>query len=184
MSLMATVRQKGAFDEQARRDTGDRPPQPRWAPWREAMPRGPRRMMVDDVITAPRAAQDAAPDVAPPSPWLVLSQSGRPEPRTTVDPRRIAIQIAATAALVILVVAVVGAVAARRMAEGEAIDDASRRADLIADAVLQPALSDGLLRGDPGALRTVDRVVRDRAIAEPVVRVKLRSADGPVLYSD
>ena len=69
-------------------------------------------MMVDDVITAPRAAQDAAPDgaadVAPPSPWLVLSQSGRPEPRTTVDPRRIAIQVAATAALVILVVALVG----------------------------------------------------------------------------
>jgi len=146
-------------------------------------------MTVDDVITAPRAAHDAAPDgaagdVAPPSPWLVLSQSGRPEPRTTVDPRRIVMQVAATAALVILVVAVVGAVAARRMAEREAIDDASRRADLIADAVLQPALSDGLLRGDPGALRTVDRVVRDRVIDEPIVRVKLWSADGRVVYSD
>jgi signal transduction histidine kinase len=94
------------------------------------------------------------------------------------------LQVAVAAVLVILAVAVLGALAARRLAEREAVDDARRQADLIARAVLQPVLTDGLLDRDPQALAAVDRVVRGQVLGTAVVRVKLWSADGEVLYSD
>jgi signal transduction histidine kinase len=94
------------------------------------------------------------------------------------------VQVMATAVLVIVAVAVLGALAARRLAEREAVDDAPRHAGLIADAVLQPVLTDGVLTGDTRSLAALDRVVRDRVLGPAVVRVKLWTADGRVVYSD
>ncbi|MEA2449383.1 MAG: two-component system, NarL family, sensor kinase, partial [Thermoleophilaceae bacterium] len=45
-------------------------------------------------------------------------------------------------------------------------------------------LTDGLLRGDRGAIARIDRIVRMRVLHDPVVRIKIWSPDGRVLYSD
>jgi signal transduction histidine kinase len=49
---------------------------------------------------------------------------------------------------------------------------------------IAPVLQDGLLTGDPAAVAAIDDVVRNRLLSDRVVRVKIWSADGTVLYSD
>jgi two-component system, NarL family, sensor kinase len=115
--------------------------------------------------------------------WLVLT-SGRAAGRPVTDGRRLLAQVAVAAAVVIVAVALAGAVAARHLAEHEAVNDASRRANLIANAVLSPVLEDGLTTGDPASFARVDRVVRGQVLGGSIVRVKIWSADGRVVYSD
>ena len=55
---------------------------------------------------------------------------------------------------------------------------------LLANAVLAPALDEAVLRGDPAALRRLDALVRERVLIDPVVRIKVWTAEGRVLYSD
>jgi two-component system, NarL family, sensor kinase len=119
-----------------------------------------------------------------PDRWLVVTDWGRRESRAAAGPRLVVVQVAVAAVLVIVAVAVLGALAARRLAEREAVDDARRRTDLFAEAVLQPVLADGLLTGDRRSLRVLDWVVQNQVVSDTVVRVKLWSADGRVLYSD
>lgn len=97
---------------------------------------------------------------------------------------RVFLQVAVAAALVLVVVAVLGLGASRRIAEQESVNDAARSTDLLADAVVQPALRDGVLTGDADALAALDAVVRDRVLGDAVVRVKLWDADGRIVYSD
>jgi len=132
----------------------------------------------------PVRPEDLARSGDDPERWLVVSDWGSRESRAAAGPRLVIVQVAVAAVLVIVAVAVLGAVAARRLAEREAIDDTRRHTDLIADAVLQPVLAEGLLTGDRESLSAVDRVVRNQVLSETVVRVKLWSADGRILYSD
>jgi two-component system, NarL family, sensor kinase len=50
--------------------------------------------------------------------------------------------------------------------------------------LVESALRDGLLSGDPAAVRALDDVVVARVLSESTVRVKVWSPDGRVLYSD
>jgi two-component system NarL family sensor kinase len=72
----------------------------------------------------------------------------------------------------------------RHLGRTEAIRDARATAHLVAAGIAEPNLEDGLLRGDPRALRRLDRVVQERVLSNDLVRVKLWSADGRILYSD
>src|SRR5664279_393632 len=84
--------------------------------------------------------------------WIPVAAgaSSRPEPPVRVP--RVFVQVIAGAIVVIIAVALVGIVAARRLAEAEAVKDAAKTADLLADTVVQPALDDGIITGDPTAL--------------------------------
>jgi signal transduction histidine kinase len=115
--------------------------------------------------------------------WLVLT-SGRAVRRPVADGRRVLAQVALAATFVIVAVAIVGAVAARHLAEREAVNDASRRSNLIANAIIAPVLDDGLENGSPRSFARVDRVVREQVLGSSIVRVKIWSADGRVVYSD
>jgi two-component system NarL family sensor kinase len=85
---------------------------------------------------------------------------------------------------VAIVVALVGGyVAVRSVAIGEAKDDTRRKA-VEAGQLVESALRQGLLRGDAGAVAALDDVVVARVLDDAVVRVKLWSSDGRVLYSD
>jgi signal transduction histidine kinase len=66
----------------------------------------------------------------------------------------------------------------------DAIRDAQQITLTTGRAVIEPALTDALLRGDPKAIARLDRVIRRRVVVDPVVRVKIWSADGRILYSD
>ncbi len=96
--------------------------------------------------------------------------------------------VVVVAVLVFVGVAAVGVVTARRAAEREAVNDALSITDILAESVLQPALEDALLDPDPAvsgpAVARMDDVVRQRLLSPTLVRVKLWSEDGRVVYSD
>jgi len=72
----------------------------------------------------------------------------------------------------------------RHLGRTEAIRDARTTARLAAAGIAEPNLEDGLLRGDPRALARMDRVVQERILSSQIVRVKIWSRDGRIVYSD
>jgi two-component system, NarL family, sensor kinase len=72
----------------------------------------------------------------------------------------------------------------RKTAEREAIRDAKTETTLASRAVVAPLLAPALLRGDPAALRRMDAAVRGQVLGSGIVRVKLWSEDGRIVYSD
>ena len=117
--------------------------------------------------------------------WVTV---GAPESRAAVETpltsRRIALRLVVGVVLVLAVVTIGGSLAARRLAEREAVNDAAGTADLLAETVVQPALTERLVRGDATAVRSFDELVRERVLSDSVVRVKLWSPAGKVLYAD
>ncbi|HET6548972.1 MAG TPA: ATP-binding protein [Solirubrobacter sp.] len=84
----------------------------------------------------------------------------------------------------IAVIMVGGFFALRSVAIDEAERDTRERVQVDARLVEAAALTDGVLKGDPKALRRLDDVVQSRLLGESVVRVKLWARDGTILYSD
>ena len=76
-----------------------------------------------------------------------------------------------------------GFLALRSVALDEAKRDTRTKVEE-AGQLVESALGDGVLAGDPEALDALDDVVLGRVLSGSVVRVKLWSADGRVLYSD
>jgi signal transduction histidine kinase len=101
-----------------------------------------------------------------------------------VQPRRVFTQVIAAAVVVLSAVAVAGVVGSRRLAEAEAVNDAAKTANLLADSVAQPALRETLLTGDPAAVAAMDQVVREHVLGSTIVRVKIWDPEGRILYSD
>ncbi|AZS38630.1 Sensor histidine kinase LiaS [Microbacterium lemovicicum] len=84
----------------------------------------------------------------------------------------------------LIAVGLLGAFAAQWLAEREAVNDAATIADVLAEAVVQPAVTDALADGDPAAAGVMDALVRTRVLGDEVTRVKIWSPDGEVLYAD
>jgi signal transduction histidine kinase len=83
-----------------------------------------------------------------------------------------------------IAVAVVGGYFALRSV---AIDEAKRETRTKvqeAAQLVESALDDGLVTGDPSAREVIDDVVLARVLNDSIVRVKVWSADGRVVYSD
>ena len=77
-------------------------------------------------------------------PWiLVAAGTNVRSSEPLVQPRRVFLQVIAAALVVLVAVALVGVFASRRLAEAEAVNDAAKTANLMADAVAQPALTEG-----------------------------------------
>jgi signal transduction histidine kinase len=139
-----------------------------------------------------RDASDSPADLAgefAPSPevlrWVTV---GVPEAELraeqVVSTRRVVLQLVLGIVLVLAVVTVGGSLAARRLAEREAVHDAAAMADVLAETVVQPALTDRLVAGATGARAKFDALIRRRVLGDSVVRVKLWSPEGTVIYSD
>ena len=103
-------------------------------------------------------------------------------PRWPVARAVSAFTLAGVAALV--AVALGTGVTSRRAATDIAIRDARRDSTVVARTAVEPALTDGLLEGDPAAVAALDAVVRQRVLDADLVRVKVWRADGRILYSD
>jgi signal transduction histidine kinase len=71
----------------------------------------------------------------------------------------------------------------RSVATEEAERDIRERV-VIEGQLVATALTDGVLSGDADALAAVDDIVQSQILGESVVRVKLWSSDGTILYSD
>ncbi|WP_353953375.1 ATP-binding protein [Knoellia sp. S7-12] len=134
------------------------------------------------------AASDShlpVPESAAPVAWVTVSQ---PRHEVAVErplrPRRVLLQLLAALVVVFAVVGVLGTLAARRLAEREAVNDAAKTADVLADAVITPALTDLLVDGDTGAIADFDALIHDHVLGPSIVRVKLWSPTGDVVYAD
>ena len=71
-----------------------------------------------------------------------------------------------------------------QQATASAIEEAKHATREAARTAVVPDLPEGLLTGDPAAIAAMDRTVRERVLNERVVRVKIWSAAGTILYSD
>jgi two-component system NarL family sensor kinase len=97
---------------------------------------------------------------------------------------RAVVQFALTG-LVVLALFLVGSLLVfRNLGRTEAIRDARQFAVLTGQSIVEPALRDGVLSGDPAALAALDRIVQERVLGERIVRVKVWNADGRIVYSD
>lgn len=82
------------------------------------------------------------------------------------------------------VIAVGGYLALRQVALDQAVRETRQRVESDGRIVESAGLTDGVLRGDARALQRLDDVVLGQVLGGPVVRVKVWSRDGRVLYSD
>jgi two-component system NarL family sensor kinase len=99
--------------------------------------------------------------------------------------RRIALyQWAFSVVLLLIVIGTVGTYMLRRVATDQAIRDARTLTTIVGDGVLKPALNEKVLAGDPRAVAEFDKIVRERALVDPIVRVKVWTETGKVVYSD
>jgi signal transduction histidine kinase len=90
--------------------------------------------------------------------------------------------LASLAAIAVIVVG--GFLALRQVAIEEAERAIRERVVAVARLVEAAGLQDGILSGDPEAIRHLDDLVLGQIVSESLVRVKLWSKDGTVLYSD
>ncbi|GAA1990232.1 sensor histidine kinase [Microbacterium pumilum] len=136
--------------------------------------------------------QPVAPTGSPPAgaagaPWLTIADgsAGRmASDAAPIRPRRVVLRLAAGLLVVLIAVALLGAFAAQLLAEREAVNDAANITDVFAEAVIQPSLTDALADGDPDAVDAFDAVVRERVLGPGVVRVKIWTPGGTILYAD
>lgn len=129
------------------------------------------------------AAGQAPVDEEPP--WRTLADGrDRAERRPAPPMWHTLVALAVAGAVAMGAILLVSVSVARQAAEREALRDASAAADLLARVVVEPALRDELLTGDPAAIAHLDGVVRRSVLTENRVRVKLWTADGRVVYSD
>ena len=139
-----------------------------------------------DPVAPPVASTQPLPvEAISAAPWVTVSRRRDTErSQPPVSPRRVVTQVVAGLAVVLVLVGLLGSLAAQRLAEREAVNDAATIADVLAEAVITPALTDALADGEPAAVAAMDAVVRERVLGPRVVRVKLWSPDGQVVYAD
>jgi signal transduction histidine kinase len=98
------------------------------------------------------------------------------------------IQVVLTAILVVGLVAAAGVLEQREASNQEAVDNATQATGVLVHAVVQPAITDALLtKNSPGfasAFARLDGAVRHQVLTKTVIRVKLWTPAGRVVYSD
>jgi two-component system NarL family sensor kinase len=119
---------------------------------------------------------------------VVLSSAGEATKATKAEeqirPRRIAGQLAAAAVVVVVLVGVIGSSISQQVAQRQAVHDVAELTDVLAQSALAPALTDAMAN-DPAAARAVlDPLVRRDVLSADLVRVKLWTPAGRILYSD
>jgi len=120
--------------------------------------------------------------------WVAVATARRRPPKTQLPWRPVLIQVGLTAILVLGLVAVTGTVEARRAAEQEAVENATDTTGVLVRAAALPAITDDLLNPSsdawPPAYARLDGIVRNEVLSDTVVRVKLWTRDGRIIYSD
>ncbi len=99
--------------------------------------------------------------------------------------RRVALfQWTLSVILLLIVIGTVGAYVLRTAATEEAIREAKELTKIVGSGVLAPAITPAAVGGDAAALAELDRAVRERVLIGPIVRVKIWTEAGKVVYSD
>jgi two-component system, NarL family, sensor kinase len=98
--------------------------------------------------------------------------------------RRPVVQFALAGLAVVAVFLAGSLVVLQRIGQSEAARDARQFAVLSGQGIVEPALRDGVLSGDEETIAGLDQLVQERVLGERVVRVKVWTRGGRVVYSD
>jgi two-component system NarL family sensor kinase len=120
--------------------------------------------------------------------WTVVADGEQSRTHRLPSRRRILLQLGAIALGITVAIVATDLIVARVLAESQAVGDAASRTRLVATAVVQPVVTDGLATGDEAARLAVAEAVaqldENGAALSGVVRVKVWAADGTIVYSD
>ena len=94
------------------------------------------------------------------------------------------VQFFTAGALALLVLLVGSGWLSERAATREAIWDARTTTDLLASSVVEPALTRGVVAGNSAAVDRFDKMMLRHVLSDDVLRVKIWSRDGSIVYSD
>lgn len=89
-----------------------------------------------------------------------------------------------TGLVVLVLVGFAGVLVMRRLGTDQAIRQAERIALVAGQGVVEPRLTEGLLRGDSASLLAIDELVSGGVLRGPIARVTIQDADGRILYAD
>jgi two-component system, NarL family, sensor kinase len=96
---------------------------------------------------------------------------------------RVVVGLVLVGVIALAVVAVAGVAVVRRLAADQAVEEARQVTQLDARLV-QRRIDDGIVTGDARSLAAVAAVIYEAVLRDPVVRVKIWSQRGLILYSD
>src|SRR3954447_5204189 len=98
--------------------------------------------------------------------------------------RAAVVTFALSGLVIVVLLGAVGVELLRRTGTSEAIRDAKRVTALAGRGIVQPAVTPGLLRGNLASIARIDAPVRRHVLGDGVVRVKIWTAAGRIVYSD
>ncbi|MDQ1440571.1 MAG: two-component system, NarL family, sensor kinase [Acidimicrobiaceae bacterium] len=108
----------------------------------------------------------------------VSSATGR---RVVVVP---VIQFAVIGLAAVVIVGLATATASRRVGQREAISDVRTTTLIKAQGLVEPVVTNGLPASDPAAVEAVAKLVEQSVVDASLVRVKVWTADGTIVYSN
>ena len=85
---------------------------------------------------------------------------------------------------VLVLVGIAGVLVMRRLGTEQALRQAERIALVAGHGVVEPRLTEGLLRGDSASLLRIDELVSGGILRGPIAGVTIQDGDGRVLYAD
>ncbi|HEX8752295.1 MAG TPA: ATP-binding protein [Solirubrobacterales bacterium] len=94
------------------------------------------------------------------------------------------IRFALAGVAALAVVGVVTFLVLRDVGTNEALKNARAVTAIIGRGIVEPNLTPAVVRGNPVALARFDKVVEERVLRDPIVRVKLWTPTGRIVYSD
>jgi hypothetical protein len=131
------------------------------------------------------ATADQVTGPLPNADWVELAAPGRPVVgETPMAMRRIVVPIAVAAVVIAVIVGLVGSLVSRRIAEQQGVHDVAQLTDVLAEAVVQPALTDRMPTDAVVTARVLAPLVRTQLLTGGATRVKLWTPGGTILYSD
>ena len=121
-----------------------------------------------------------------PARGLASSPARSAEPSSTLRSNRVGpiVRFMLAGLVALAVVLALTTFASTRIAQREAVEDAKDTSAVYLRTVIEPQLGAGLATGEAGAVASLDAAVRTRLLSDRLVRVKVWSREGVILYAD
>jgi signal transduction histidine kinase len=94
------------------------------------------------------------------------------------------LQFALSGLVIVVLLGLAGVELLRHAGNTQALKDAKNNTRIAARGVVEPNLTPGVMRGDPAALARFHRIMRASVLQPPIVRVKIWTPTGRIVYSD
>jgi two-component system, NarL family, sensor kinase len=134
-------------------------------------------MATKERVAAANPPADRRPEHGPPT-------RGGAMVLPAVSVKRLMLRFILTGLASLVILAAVTAYMSRRVGTEEAVREARRISWVTGKGIIEPAITPALLRGEPQALALMQARVRDKVLLGSLVRVKIWTTNGRIVYSD